>query len=179
MSCALYIASSTPITERPNPYDKTLSVNEALALGITDIPKFMLEEGFDRDSPDVLLCSDREVIFDIDNKTIEDGNFDDDFNIWLAESSQGLRTDKEYCAYIDWNKYTRGRAKQLIEYLKEQLNYGQEIELWYTWLDNGPLHCVKVVEIPIDDLKPEDIEELEKQEVYKEPLTDYCYRITR
>lgn len=55
MSSVLFIASNSPLMERPNPHDKMLSVNEALALGIKDIPDFMLEEGFDRNKPNVLL----------------------------------------------------------------------------------------------------------------------------
>ena len=40
-----------------SPHLKTLSVNEALAIGMEDIPEQFLEPGFDRDKPDVLLCN--------------------------------------------------------------------------------------------------------------------------
>ena len=43
MSVLLFSASDTPLAEVKNPHYKTLSVNEALAAGMNDIPDFMLE----------------------------------------------------------------------------------------------------------------------------------------
>lgn len=42
MSSVFYMASDAPLKERPNPNCKTLSVNEALAMGM-DVPEFLLE----------------------------------------------------------------------------------------------------------------------------------------
>lgn len=178
MSSVIFIASDSPLMERPNPHDKMLSVNEALALGIKDIPEFMLEEGFDRNKSNVLLISDREVNINIDDGTIEDGNYDDDFCIWLTEDMHGMRTGKTFCAIFEWSKYTPGRAELLIEYLREQLKNTTEIELWHTWLDNELHHNIKSTKICIDDLRAEDILALEEKEVWKEPCIDYCYQIT-
>ena len=55
MSCILYIASNNPLPLRENPHEKLLSVREALALGITDLPDCLLAEDFDKDKPDVVL----------------------------------------------------------------------------------------------------------------------------
>ena len=49
MSAIIYIASDYPLKEVPNPHLKTLSVNEALAIGMENIPEQFLEHGFDRD----------------------------------------------------------------------------------------------------------------------------------
>lgn len=176
MSSFIYIASDFPLMERSNPHEKTVSVNEAIALGIKDIPDFMLEEDFDKDEPDALLLSDRQIHINIDG-TIEDGNFDDDFEVWLTEKGYEMQTEKEHCAIFQWHKYTQGRAKKFIQYLREQLEKTLEIELWHIWMDGDVNHNIKVRKIAIDDLKPEDIEELENKEVWKEPCIDYCYLI--
>ncbi len=42
MSSVFYMASDAPLKERPNPNCKTLSINEALAMGM-DVPEFLLE----------------------------------------------------------------------------------------------------------------------------------------
>ena len=179
MSSILYIASDFPLSARPNPHDKMLSVNEAIAAGVKDIPDFMLADSFDPNKPEVLLCSDREVVINVDDGTIEDGNFDDDFSVRLTEKIYGMRTEKKYCAVFDRMKYTPGRAGLLINYLREQLADTPELELWHTWLDDEPMHRLRRAVIPIEELTPEDIEELEKKEVFSEPTTDYCYCIVR
>lgn len=56
MSLMLYLASNSPLDTVENPHCKRLSVNEALKMGITDIPEHMLASDFDRDLPDVILC---------------------------------------------------------------------------------------------------------------------------
>lgn len=55
MSQILYLASNCPLAEIKNPHYKMLSVNEALAIGMENIPEFMLEPEFDRNQPSVLL----------------------------------------------------------------------------------------------------------------------------
>lgn len=82
MSVLLFMASDAPFAERCNPHEKLLSINEALALGITDIPDFMLGEGFDRNQPNVILYMDREIEINPQTNEIEDGNFADDFAIF-------------------------------------------------------------------------------------------------
>lgn len=114
MSVLLYIASDTPLAEVKNPHYKTLSVNEALAAGMNDIPDFMLEPEFDRDCPGVLLWSDTEIKIDTDNNSFDDGQLDDDFAILnLDETTEDIFTRKKYRVYIEWN-YTSERAKNVI-----------------------------------------------------------------
>ena len=179
MSSVFYIASDKPLKERTNPHDKMVSVNEAVELGYENIPEFMLKKDFDRNKPGVLLVGDREVKFDIDTGVITDGDFDDDFSIWLTEKSSGMRTDKAYCAIFECIRLTTGRAEQLIDYIKEQLSVTDEIELWHVCLDNEPEHKISRQEIRLGDLKSEDIFELEQKKVYIEPCVDYCYRVVK
>lgn len=178
MSCILYIASDVPLEERKNPHEFMLSVNEALEMGIKDIPEFMLEEGFDRDMKDVLLYADREVNIDVDRGVIEDGNFADDFAVWLREKNSDFPTEKKYCAEVEWMRFTPERGEMLIEYLKEQLENTDNIELLYGWLGDE-VKGVKVKTITINEFKAEDIEKLGQTEVWKEPLVHYGYRLVK
>lgn len=57
MSELNYFASDSPLEEKPNPYVKLLSVNQALEMGIE--VDLHLQDNFDQDKPDVVLfCSD-------------------------------------------------------------------------------------------------------------------------
>jgi len=178
MSNVMYIASNFPLKERANPHEKMMSVNEAIAAGIKDIPYNLLEAGFDRDKPNVIMYADREITLNVFTKEIIDGNFDDDFCIFSAEGAYGLRTDRKYCAFFEWYRFTKGRAQQFIEYLKEHLENTDEIELWHVWLDNKNTHNIETVEISTNNLTAEDIEKFDSWDLWKEPCTDLCYRIT-
>ena len=124
MSAIIYIASDYPLKEVPNPHLKTLSVNEALAIGIEDIPEQLLEPGFDRDKPDVLLWSDT-----IDTQS----QLDDDFSIWpLDSSTEDIYTEKPYRVYLEWD-YTKGRAEKVIQYIRKHLQHTSEVEICYTY----------------------------------------------
>lgn len=182
MSSVIYIASDFPLTERKNPHDKMVSINEALAQGVK-ISDYLLEMEIDRDKPGVIMVSDRDVIIDVNTGIITDGNFADDFSVLVTEKSDGMRTAKNYCAFLEMVRYTPERATQFIEYLKEQLKNTSEIELWHAWIGNeSDDNIIKIDKsVSIDDLKSEDIEELMNQETWTDlhDLTDYCYIITR
>lgn len=178
MSSILYIASDMPLSARPNPHDRMVSVNEALAMGMTNLPSHLMAEDFDRDRPEVLLVSDREVSINVDTGVIEDGNFDDDFAIRPCPKEPGMRTSKQYCAELEWVRYTPGRADQVIGYLKGHLLHTHEIELWHIWLDDQPGHRLSVSRQSIHRLKAEDIQRLEQTDVFSIPPTDYCCLIT-
>lgn len=177
MSCILYIASDNPLPLRENPHEKLLSVREALALGITDLPDFLLSEDFDKDKPDVVLYADRDVVIHEDG-TVEDGNFPDDFSIFPIEKDISMETKKPYCAQIQWY-FTTKRAEGLISYLKEQLKNTENVELWHGWLDNDAAHPIQRKEISIDMLTAADIAALEKADVVTEPCVHFCLSITR
>lgn len=179
MSVILHFASDTPLAARPNPHERLLSVNEALAAGVADIPAFLLEDGFDRDQPDVILCCDREIHIDVDHNTIEDGGYDDDFSIFPTEWMWGMASKKAYFAILEWTECTPGRAQQVIAYIQEHLRHASELELWHLWLDTEEPHRLQKVVIPIGELTAEDILELTQTDVTRAPMTDYCYRIVR
>lgn len=121
---------------------------------------------------------DHTVIFDVDRGVIDDGGMDDGFAIIPRERVLELSSEKKYFAVLEW-QYTPGRAKKVIEYLKEHLAAADELELWHIWQDMDFDHRVRRVAIPISELSANDIKELNQLEVWKKPVTDYCYAITR
>ena len=55
----------------------------------------------------------------------------------------------------------------------------EEVELWHIWQDMDFDHKVRKVKIPIHALTADDIQELSQLDVWKEPVVDYCYVVTR
>lgn len=177
MSSIFYIASDRPLPERENPHEKRLSVREALALGITDLPDFLLAKDFDQDKPGVILFADREIFLRADG-TMEDGNFPDDFAIFPMEKERSMQTKKPYCAQIQW-RFTKERAEGLIEYLKERLEETDTVELWTGWLDGSAIHPVRKKEISIHALTTTDIAALEEADTGTEPCIHFCLSIQK
>jgi hypothetical protein len=50
LSTCTFIASNTPLPEVKNPHCKTMSVNEALSMGLI-VPDFLLNSGSNREAP--------------------------------------------------------------------------------------------------------------------------------
>ncbi len=178
MSSLIYVSSNYPLEEIKNPHYKTLSVNEALSIGV-EVPDFMLKSDFDRDKPDVLLCSDTELVIDTTLGTIEDGGFDDDFAILkLDDTTEDIYTEKKYRCYLEWMLYTEGRSKKIIEYVKRHLEHTDEIEIWRIWMGNENRPYIKKRTIHIDEFTPIDLQKLEGLDVSSEPITHHCLVIT-
>ena len=159
MSVLTYIASDFPLEERPNPHDRLVSVNEALALGLT-VPDILLRPDLDRDKPGVILCSDREVVFDIDKGEIRDGALDDDFALFCADGLDSIFTGKKYTVGLEWHYYTEGRARQVIDYIRENLQHTDTVELWHIWMGSCEKPLIRSRTVSIHALTPEDIRAL-------------------
>lgn len=177
MSSIFYIASDKPLPKRENPHEKLLSVREALALGITDLPAFLLAKDFDQDKPNVILSADREIFPRADG-TIDDGGFPNDFAIDPLEKDSSMQTAKPYCAQVQW-RFTAKRAERLIEYLKERLEETESLELWHGWLDGSAIHPVRKKEISIHALTTTDIAALEEADTGTEPCIHFCLSIQK
>jgi len=173
MSYCTYIASDFPLEPIKNPHDLTLSVNEALAMGITDVPERYLETGFDRDEPDVILYSDRDIEFNTDTGEVKDGDFEDDFALYPAEGLSDIYTEKKYAVYLEWCRYTEGRAKKIIEYIKENLKHTDEVEIWHIWMGGYETRNVHTKQIKVDELTPEMIREIDNREIKIETMEGY------
>ena len=159
MSFLTYIASDAPLREVKNPHYRTLSVNEALKIGM-EIPEYMLEPEVDRDKPDALLWSDVTIVIDLENRTSYDGKADDNYAIWPLEKTADILTEKRFCVYLEW-QYTQGRANQVIKYIKENLEHTDEVEIWRIWMGGGfPQRIIKA-EIPVDKLTVDDVRKID------------------
>ena len=110
---------------------------------------------------------DREITIEFDTETgsVFDGDYEDDFALYPAEGLSDVRTEKKYAVYLEWNYYTEGRARNIIEYIKENLKHTDEVELWHFWSGAGEIFNVHTKKISIDSLKPEMIRELDEQEI--------------
>ena len=80
MSSMIYISSDYPIPERQNPHERSLSIKEALEMGM-EVQDSLLKSGIDRNWKCAIQWSDRSICFDIDNGTVEDGDLNDDYAI--------------------------------------------------------------------------------------------------
>ncbi len=176
MSSFIFLSSDSPFESRPNPHEKLLSVNQALAAGAKNIPAFMLDDSFDKDKAGTVLVSDREVNFNVDTGIITDGDFDDDFSVTPCSHFYNTPAKLKYCAVIDCHRFTKGRAKGIINYIKHHLCTAESVELWHCWI--GDMDCRKTVRKSknIESILPEDVLSFFEENVWD---IDYCYTITK
>lgn len=167
MSALIYFASNNHLKKITSPHHKTMSVNEALRLGI-EIPDMLNLDQIDKDEPDMLLWSDSYVKNE-ETEMYEDSGFDDDISITpMNGKTEDILTEKKYCASLSWPGYTKGRAQQLIAYIKEHLKYSPEIELWHIWMGKSyPTPDIKKTYIRIEDLDTEAIKKLYECSVWE------------
>ena len=115
---------------------------------------------------------------DIDKGTIEDGGADDNFFLFPFSEAKTY-TDKPYAVCLEWH-YTPGRAKQIIQYIKETLQHTDAVEIWHVWLmdywefEERPVIHRKTVSI--DALTPEYLREIDDAEIWNTPDRQYPER---
>lgn len=199
MSALLYLASDIPFPEVKNPHHQTMSIQEALAREI-EVPEFLLQdEKTDQNDPAMLLFTDSFQI-DTENGIWEDRAYDDDFSICPMEKSADILTQKEYCASVQWNRYTKGRAMRIIRYIREMLTHTPQVEIWNIWMGcSYPPPKIRKVKISVEELDADALERLVAFEIWKtkrvtrpeiprewgvqedelEVCEQYCYEIVR
>ena len=168
MSVLTYIASDYPLPIIHNPHERMVSVNEAIALGRTNIHDCLLAPDFERDKPGVMLISDREVVFNIDTGEIDDGALDDDFALLSAEGCDSMYTEKAYAVYLEWNYFTEGRAHRIIDYIKENLRHTDDVEIWRIWMGVHERPLIRTTTISISKLTPKDIQHLDNLTLFSD-----------
>lgn len=173
MSYCTYIASDYPLEPKKNPHDITLSVNEALAMGIKDIPEHYLTPEFDKDEPDVMLYSDRDIEINTETREIKDGDHDDDYALYPVEGFGDIYTEKKYAVYLEWVRYTEGRAKKVIEYIKENLKHTDEVEIWHIFMGVGETPNIHTKKMSIEEFQPEMIRDIYNREIKIETVEGY------
>lgn len=121
----------------------------------------------------------------IDDGTICDGDADDNFFLHTFRDVQ-VYTEKKYGVWLEW-RYTEGRARHILEYIKGALAYAESIELWHVWLmdyyeyeDSPVIHERR---LSINELRPEDIRQIDNAEIWNKPDRTYpgrpsFYRLT-
>ena len=167
MTMLTYIASDHALPQLPNPHEKLLSVNQALALGV-EVPEILLADSFDRDRPDVILVCDRGVEYNVDTGEVCDGDFDDDFALISTDGMDDIFTEKKHTVYLEWNHWTEGRARRVIDYMRDNLQYTDELEVWHIWMGSGESPLIRSRHISIDDLNPQHIKKLIESDVTEE-----------
>ena len=138
MSSMTYIASDYPISEIQNPHERSLSINEALEMGL-EVPEYLLKNGIDRNWKNAIHWADRSIHFDLDNGTVEDGDFEDDYAIIpLYPGRRDIHSAKKYQSRVECI-LSIGRAKKFLSYFlicwitPMKLNSG--ISIWRTEKD--------------------------------------------
>lgn len=151
MSLFTYISGDLPFEELSNSHIKTLSVNQAIALGL-EVDDFLLEPSFDCDEPDVILWVEKEEnLCDLSIRPFERNDIYDD-----------LHSEKRYFAELEW-EYTQSRVEELIAYIVKYLLKADEVELSRVWLggwDYELPYKIKSRRISVSDLTCIDIKNL-------------------
>lgn len=101
------------------------------------------------------------------------------FVIYLCSKMIEFTTNKKFFACLEWGQYSFKSASGIVEYIKEQLSLSNNIELWYTWLDNNIDHPIHTTTISSANLSTHDLKKLAQINVWEEPVTDYVFQIKR
>lgn len=136
---------------------------------------------------EVRPSKDYPLELNIDKGIIFDGYADDNFFLYEFRDVSEY-TDKKYGVSLEWAYYTEGRAKLIIEYIKNALKYTDIVEIWHVWLgyyfyeyDEWPI--IKKKTLHINQIVPEVIREIDDAEIwnnanYNRP-TYYCLEILK
>ena len=156
MSSMIYISSDHPIPEIQNPHEHSLSINDALEMGL-EVPEYLLNNGIDRNWKNALHWSDRGIHFDLDNGTIDDGNFDDDFAILpIYPGRRDIHSTKKYQSCIEC-VWTLNRAKRILAVIEQLLDSTNEVEFWHIYMENGERPRIIHYDANTKELTPEDL----------------------
>lgn len=188
MSKLIYIAGNYPLEEVKDPHIKSMSVNEALAVGVKGLDMLLQDEKLDRDEPGMILWMDeaaareeeipvnvsQECDTELANAAAHSGNesgiLDDHFSISPFEKWEDILTKKTYCASLDW-RYTKGRAARVAAYIKDYLKHTDEAEIWNIWMGSSyPPPRIKRIMISADELTPELLKKIDSMDSYQEPF---------
>lgn len=132
--------------------------------------------------------TDYPVFVNVDDGAVYDGGADDNFTLTEFREVSDY-TDKQYAVCLEW-RYTEGRAKQIIGYIRDVLRNTDCVELWHVWLlgwyeyeDRPVIHRQT---LSVGELTPEHIKDLVESAIWNTPdkrnperPSFYCLTITR
>ncbi len=156
MSLFQFLASDKLLKEVKNPYIEFISINEALKRNIELNNFTMNDTEIDKEDKIIMFCDSEEHFEEI---VI---NHDMYYSSEYAEEY----SNKQYFSELHW-RYTEARAKQLVDYLKEQLKSSDEVEIWSIWLDDHKSASIK--SINVNELSLADLEFLDISNGYEQP----------
>jgi len=156
MSLFQFLASDKLLNEVKNPYIEFISINEALKRNI-ELNDFMMnDKENNKDDKTIMVCDSEEHLEEIE------------INHEMYYSSEYAEeySNKQYFSELRW-LYSKARAKQLVDYLKEQLKSSDEVEIWSIWLDEHKSPSIK--SININELSIADLKFLDTSDGYEKP----------
>ncbi|QUH26193.1 hypothetical protein [Serpentinicella alkaliphila] len=162
MSIYQFFSSDKPLDDVHNPYIKLMSINDMIENNM-EINDLLLRTTKNKDEKIVLHCDSEEHLYEIEIKK--------ENNISMSYISK--YTDKQYISSLEW-RYTDKRAEELVQYIKSQLRYVDEIELWSIWMDKK-IEEITYLELNIKDLNVFIVKEAIGSGLYEKPI---CLRIT-
>ncbi len=124
--------------------------------------------------------------FNVDTGVIYDSGADDDYCL-LPFNQVDIYCKKKYGVSLELDRYTEGRAKQIIDYIKAALPQTDSVELWDVYLveywefDDRPYIHKRTVRI--DELTVNDIKEIHEAENWnnkdKNRPSFYCIEVVK
>ncbi|MBR2965903.1 MAG: hypothetical protein IKC52_00325 [Clostridia bacterium] len=128
------------------------------------------------------------IQIDLQNNTCFDGNADDNFFLETFQDVD-VYTGKTHGVCLQWI-YTDGRAKQLVDYLKNAVEQSGVVELWHVWLDDyyefETRPFVHKQTMQIDSLTIDNIKEICQAQIWNSPDKQhpqrpsfYCLELTK
>ncbi len=126
------------------------------------------------------------VHINVDCGTIDDGGADDNYFL-LPFDDVGTYSEKKYGVCLEWTQYTEGRARQIIDYIKNAVQKSNSVELWNVWLmdyweyDERPY--IHKETVAIDKLTVNEIKKINDVENWNNKDTNrpsfYCIEIIK
>lgn len=151
MSSFQFLASDDLLMEVSNPYVELLSINEAIERDIELDDFFLQKTKEDRNEKIILRCDSEEHLNELQIT----------YDRYYSSTAADEYSQKQYFAQINWY-YTEARAKQLMDYILEQLEVVNKIEIWSVWLDDDQPARSRTIngkELTITDLTFLDLKE--------------------
>ena len=112
------------------------------------------------------------LVINVGEGTVYDGGADDNFSLRTFRDVQSY-ADKKYGVCLEWQHYTDGRAKKILEYIESALKYDSTVEIWHVWLtdyyeyEESPV--IQKCAVPFSQLTVEDIKEIDSAEIWNTP----------
>lgn len=178
MSSMTYIASDYPIREILNPHERSLSINEALEMGL-EVPEYLLKNGIDRNWKNAIHWADRSIHFDLDNGTIENGDLDDDYSIIpIYPGRRDIHSEKKYQSRVECI-LSIGRAEKILALISELLENTDLVEFWHIYMENGETPRIIYYDAKLSEFTPEDMIEISDLPTYDKGTIHHCVRIKK